>query len=79
MPKSTDNVVEFREDVLGGERVFAGTRVPARTLFEYLLAGDRLDDFLRDYPTVSREQAESYLTQAARLISERDEDARPTG
>jgi HEAT repeat protein len=44
-------------DILGGIPVFAGTRVPIRTLLDYLKAGQPLDDFLDDFPTVSREQA----------------------
>jgi len=66
------DVVEFREDVLGGAYVFVGTRVPARALFDYLIAGDRLEDFLRDYPSVTRDQAESYLAHAADVMLEDD-------
>ena len=40
-----------------GATVFAGTRVPADALFEYLEAGDTLDEFLRQFPTVTRKQA----------------------
>jgi uncharacterized protein (DUF433 family) len=43
--------------VLGGTPVFAGTRVPAQTLLDYLVAGDGLEAFLDQYPSVSREQA----------------------
>lgn len=41
--------------------MFAGTRVPVRILMEHLEAGDRLDDFLADYPTVTRAQAVGVL------------------
>jgi uncharacterized protein (DUF433 family) len=59
------------DDMLGGTPVFAGTRVPVQTLFDYLEAGDRLDEFLDDFPAVSREHAikvlekmkESFLAQ----------------
>lgn len=44
-------------DILGGTPVFVGTRVPARTLLDYLEAGDALGDFLEDFPSVTREQA----------------------
>lgn len=44
-------------DILGGTPVFAGTRVPVRVLFEHLEAGDGLEVFLQDFPTVSRELA----------------------
>ena len=54
-------LIQRSKDVLGGTPVFSGTRVPASTLFDYLEAGDRLDDFLKDYPSVSRKQALNVL------------------
>jgi uncharacterized protein (DUF433 family) len=48
-------------DVLGGERVFAGTRVPVRSLFDHLEAGDSIDDFLTGFPSVKREQVIAVL------------------
>ena len=51
-------------DILGGTPVFSRTRVPVRILIEYLEAGDRLDDFLDSYPTVSRDQAIEVLETA---------------
>jgi uncharacterized protein (DUF433 family) len=51
-------------DILGGEPVFRGTRVPFKILLEYLQGGDNLDDFLEQYPTVSREIAVSALEEA---------------
>jgi uncharacterized protein (DUF433 family) len=48
----------------GGEVVFIGTRVPLRILFEYLEAGDSLDVFLEDFPSVTRELAVGALRQA---------------
>lgn len=45
------------DDVLGGTPVFAGTRVPVQTLFDYLEEGDSLDEFLDDFPSVSKEHA----------------------
>lgn len=59
------SLIERSDDVLGGTAVFAGTRVPVRTLFAYLEAGDRLDDFLADFPSVSRQQALAVLEQAS--------------
>ncbi|MEP7010134.1 MAG: DUF433 domain-containing protein [Acidobacteriota bacterium] len=44
-------------DILGGTPVFVGTRVPVSTLMEYLEAGDPLDEFLEDFPSVERSQA----------------------
>ncbi len=48
-------------EVMSGELVFAGTRVEVKTLVDYLKADHPLDEFLDDFPTVSREQAEGYL------------------
>jgi uncharacterized protein (DUF433 family) len=61
MPK---NIISKDPDVLAGTPVFPGTRVPVRILMEHLEAGDRLDDFLDSYPTVSRSQALQVLQQA---------------
>ncbi len=54
-------LIQRSKSVLGGTPVFSGTRVPASTLIDYLEAGDRLDDFLKDYPSVSRKQALNVL------------------
>lgn len=51
-------------DVLGGTPVFIGTRVPVRIIFEHLEAGDSLEVFLEDFPTVSRELAIQVLEDA---------------
>jgi hypothetical protein len=51
--------------VLGGLPVFRGTRVPARALLEYLAAGDSLETFLDDFPSVRREQALALLELAS--------------
>ena len=50
-------VVHTDPSILGGTPVFVGTRVPAKSLFDYLEAGDTLDEFLRQFPSVKREQA----------------------
>ena len=61
-------------DILGGTPVFSGTRVPVPILIEHLEAGDRLDDFLDSYPTVSRDQAMEVLeTVKAALTGTPDE------
>jgi uncharacterized protein (DUF433 family) len=49
------------KDILGGIPVFAGTRVPAKTLLEYLQKRYSLDEFLDDFPTVTRRQAQELL------------------
>lgn len=51
-------------DILGGVPVFDGMRVPVQALLEYLEAGQPLNEFLEDFPTVSRDQAIGVLEQA---------------
>ena len=51
-------------DVMSGAVVFAGTRVPVQTLMDYLEEGSPLDEFLEDFPTVSREHAIQVLELA---------------
>ncbi|CAN5671268.1 MAG: DUF433 domain-containing protein [Actinomycetota bacterium] len=55
-------------EVVSGALVFAGTRVPAEILVDYLKAGDTLDRFLKGFPTVSREQAEAFLEEALEAV-----------
>ncbi len=70
----TDGLIDRNPDILGGTPVFSGTRVPVRILMEHLEAGDRLDEFLEDYPTVSRSQAIALLERAkGMLVSDTDE------
>lgn len=54
-------IVARDPDVMNGTLVFVGTRVPVEILVQHLAAGDPLDKFLDDFPTVSREQAVGYL------------------
>ena len=63
-----DKLIDRRVDVLGGTPVFSGTRVPVRILIEYLEAGDRIDDFLDSFPTVSRSQAIEVLERAKAML-----------
>jgi uncharacterized protein (DUF433 family) len=55
--KAMQNAVIKDSNILGGEPVFRGTRVPFRILIEYLEGGETLDQFLEQYPSVSRELA----------------------
>lgn len=61
-------VVHSDPEILGGTPVFVGTRVPFQALLDYLEAGDSLDEFLTDFPTVSREQAVAALEQAKEAL-----------
>ena len=63
-----DKLIERNPGILGGTPVFAGTRVPVRILMEHLEAGDRLDEFLDDFPTVTREQAVALLERATAIV-----------
>ena len=54
-------IVHSDPEILGGEPVFVGTRVPVRTLLVYLEGGETLDEFLDNFPTVTREQAIAFL------------------
>ncbi len=54
--------------VMGGAVVFTGTRVPVEILVDYLVAGDTLERFLRDFPTVSYEQAVGYLRMTPEAV-----------
>ena len=66
MKKKT--VVVIDPDIMSGEPCFAGTRVPVRALLDYLEGGDTLDDFLEQYPTVSRQQTIAFLEQASERL-----------
>ena len=61
-------IIESTKEILGGIPVFSGTRVPVKTLIDYLEAGDRLSDFLEDFPTVTRDQALQALELAKEAL-----------
>jgi len=54
-------VVHSDPEILGGTPVFVSTRVPVQSLFDYLEGGETLDEFLRQFPSVKREQAVAAL------------------
>lgn len=58
-------VVHSHPEIVSGEPVFVGTRVPARNLVEWIAGGSSLDEFLDNFPSVTREQACAFLAQAA--------------
>ena len=63
-------IVSSSPDVMGGTPVFAGTRVPIATLLDYLEAGETIDEFLKGFPTVEREQVIAFLEEAkARMVA----------
>ena len=64
-------VIHRDPEIMGGEPVFVGTRVPAQALIDYTVAGHTLDEFLAHFPTVEREQAVAFLHQATQALVDR--------
>jgi uncharacterized protein (DUF433 family) len=61
-------IVHSNPEILGGTPVFVGTRVPVQTLLVYLEKDETLEEFLDNFPTVSREQAVAFLEEAGRAL-----------
>ena len=59
-------IVHSDPEILSGAPVFVGTRVPVRILLDYLEGGEPLEEFLDNYPSVSREQAVAFLEEASK-------------
>ena len=70
IPSALDlrNVVSVSPDVMSGTPVFPRTRVPVKNLLDYLAAGDSLDEFLEQFPTVTRQQAVALIEVAEELL-----------
>jgi uncharacterized protein (DUF433 family) len=66
----SSSVIQTDPEILGGTPVFAGTRVPLKNLIDYLEGGHPLDDFLDDFPSVSREQVIAALDEAQEALSQ---------
>ena len=63
-------VVSCDPEVMGGEPVFNGTRVPVQTLLDYIEGGETINEFLEGFPMVSREQVVAFLEEARdRLVA----------
>lgn len=63
-------VLTSSKDILGGTLVFAGTRVPVKNLMDYLKTGHTIDDFLEDFPSVTRSQITTVLDLAREHLTE---------
>jgi uncharacterized protein (DUF433 family) len=63
-----DQIIHSDPEIMGGELVFVGTRVPVYNHFDNLEAGDSLDEFLDQFPSVSREQAVAALELAKEAV-----------
>ena len=70
-----NQVIHRDRDILGGTPVFVGTRVPFRALIDYLEGGHSLDEFLDDFPTVTRDQAVAALEIADEAVTGRADPA----
>lgn len=68
MVASSKSVIVRDPDILSGQPVFRGTRVPFQALLDYLEGGDTLDEFLKQYPGVSRAEAIAALEEAKALV-----------
>ena len=63
-----DKVINVDKEILGGTPVFLGTRVPIKSLFDYLEEGETISNFLEDFPSVTKEQVERVLKISQRLL-----------
>ena len=58
------SVIKIDPEIMSGTPCFSGTRVPIQNLIDYLEGGDSIDEFLEDFPSVSREQVITFLEEA---------------
>ena len=68
------DLITIDNEILGGQTVFKGTRVPIESLFDHLEAGISLDVFLEDFPTVTKDQAIAILELANKLLTTKNLD-----
>jgi len=66
------DIISIDPEILGGQPVFKGTRVPIESLFDHLEAGVSLDEFLNDFPTVTKEQAIATLEIANKFLTSKN-------
>jgi uncharacterized protein (DUF433 family) len=71
MDASTEKLINVDPEILGGEPVFMGTRVPVQSLVDHLADGISLEDFLLDFPSVTRDQAIRFIVEAGSEYTER--------
>ncbi|RYU90993.1 DUF433 domain-containing protein [Mucilaginibacter terrigena] len=65
-------VINIDNNILSGQPVFTGTRVPVDSLFDHLEAGVSLDEFLEDFPSVTKDQAVALLDMANKIVTSKD-------
>lgn len=66
------SLITIDKEILGGQPVFNGTRVPVESLFDHLEAGVPLDEFLEDFPSVTRQQAVDILEAANKILTSKN-------
>ncbi len=66
--QSSIKIISRNKEILGGTPVFKGTRVPVQTLWDYLKAGDSVEEFLEDFPSVNRSQAIALIERAKKRV-----------
>jgi uncharacterized protein (DUF433 family) len=66
------SLITIDKDIQGGQPVFAGTRVPVESLFDHLESGVSLDEFLEDFPGVTRQQAVNILEAANKILTSKN-------
>lgn len=66
------SLITIDKEILGGQPVFTGTRVPVESLFDHLEAGVSLDEFLDDFPGVTRQQAVDLLEAANKILTSKN-------
>jgi uncharacterized protein (DUF433 family) len=69
MDMDIKSLISIDKEILGGQPVFAGTRVPVESFFDHLEAGVSLDEFLDEFPTVTRSQALALLEAANKFMT----------
>lgn len=70
--KNVKDYISIDPEIMGGQAVFRGTRVTIEALFDHLENGITLDDFLADFPTVSKEAAVAVIEIASKIMSSKD-------
>jgi uncharacterized protein (DUF433 family) len=66
------SLITIDKEILGGQPVFTGTRVPVESLFDHLEAGLSLDEFLDDFPSVTHKQAVDILEAANKILTSKN-------
>jgi uncharacterized protein (DUF433 family) len=69
--KRRDRLINIDPEIMGGEPVFMGTRVPVKSIVDWLVGGYSLEEFLDNFPSVSREQAVRFIEESGALMLER--------